>query len=131
MTTTTSTTAAVARRYVDAVSTMDFAAVGQLLASDVVWHHPGNSRFSGLLVGAVTVNEMISELMGVTKGTLGLEVAGRFMINGKLFAVPVHFSAKRDDAELSLDGFDVLKVRGDRIVDVWVFAEVQKEQDAL
>ncbi|PWK86330.1 SnoaL-like protein [Lentzea atacamensis] len=91
MTTTTSTTAAVARRYVDAVSTMDSAAVGQLLASDVVWHHPGNNRSSGLLVGAVTVNEMISELMGVTKGTLGLEVTGRSMINGELFAVPVHF----------------------------------------
>jgi ketosteroid isomerase-like protein len=131
MSTITSTTAAVAQRYVDAVSTNDFAAVGQLLARDVLWHHPGNNRFSGLLVGAVTVREMISELMGVTKGELALEVTGRPMINGALFAVPVRLSAKRDDAELSMDGFDVLKVRGDRIVDVWVFSDAQKDQDAF
>ena len=30
-----------------------------------------------------------------------------------------------------MDGFDVLKVRGDRIVDVWVFSDVQKDQDAF
>ena len=131
MTTIASTTAAVAQRYVDAVSANDFAAIGQLLARDVLWHHPGNHRFSGLLVGAVAVSEMISELIGTTRGTLTLEVTGRPMINGELFAVPVRLSAKRDAAELSMDGFDVLKVRGDRIVDVWVFSDVQKDQDAF
>ncbi len=131
MTTITSTTAAVAQRYVDAVSASDFAAVGQLLARDVLWHHPGNHRFSGLHVGAVTVSEMISDLIGVTKGALTLEVTGRPMINGELFAVPVRLSAKRDAAELSRDGFDVLKVRGDRIVDVWVFSDLQEDGNAF
>lgn len=131
MTMITSTTAAVAQRYVDAVSANDFAAVGQLLARDVLWHHPGNNRFSGLLVGPATVSEMVNDLMGVTKGALLLEVTGRPMVNGELFAVPVRLSAKRDDAELSMDGFDVLKVRGDRIVDVWVFSDVQEAENAF
>jgi ketosteroid isomerase-like protein len=113
------------------VSANDFDAVGQLLARDVLWHHPGHHRFSGLLVGAVTVREVISELIGVIDGGLVLEVTGRPMINGELFAVPVRFSAKRGDAELSMDAFDVLKVRGDRIVDVWVFADLQEAGNAF
>jgi hypothetical protein len=48
-----------------------------------------------------------------------------------LFAVPVRLSAKRDAAELSRDGFDVLKVRGDRIVDVWVFSDLQEDGNAF
>lgn len=131
MTTITSKTAAVAQRYVDAMSTNDFSAIEQLFASDVLWRHPGNNRFSGLFVGAVTVGEMIRDLTRVTKGALALEVTGRPMINGELFAVPVRLSARRDGAELSTDGFDVLKVRGDRIVDVWVFSDVQDDQDAF
>ena len=69
--------------------------------------------------------------MSVTNGALLLEVTGRPMINGELFAVPVRLSAKRDGVELSMDGFDVLKVRGDRIVDVWVFSDLQAAENAF
>lgn len=85
MTTITSSTAAVAQRYVDAVSANDFDAVGQLPARDVLWHHP----------------------------------------------VPIRFSAKRGDAELPADGVDVLKVRGDRVVDVRVFADLRQAGNAF
>lgn len=51
------------------------------------------------------------------------------MINGDLFAVPVHFSAKRGDAELSMDGVDVLRVDGEHIAEVWLFSSVQQTED--
>ncbi|WP_159053253.1 hypothetical protein [Streptomyces regalis] len=52
------------------------------------------------------------------------------MVNGAMFAVPVHFAAKRQGAELSMDGVDVLRVEGGKIAKVWLFPGVQEDEDA-
>jgi hypothetical protein len=53
------------------------------------------------------------------------------MVNGDLVAIPVHFSAKRDQAELSMDGVDVLRVDGDHTVEVWLFSANQHAEDTF
>ncbi|WP_188194179.1 nuclear transport factor 2 family protein [Nonomuraea sp. SYSU D8015] len=125
------TTLAVARRYVDAVSAKDFAAVAGLFADDIVWHQPGNHRLSGTYRGVAKVNELLGAQMTATAGTFELALTGAPMINDTLVAIPVHFSAKRDGAEMSMDGVDVLRVEGDRIAEVWLFSVDQQAEDAF
>jgi uncharacterized protein len=126
-----STTPAVARRYVEATAAEDFAAVDALFAEDIVWHQPGNNQLSGTHRGKAAVNEVMGRTMAVSEGTFDLAVTGAPMIDGAMFAVPVHFSAKRQGAELSMNGVDVLRVDGDKIVEVWLFSDVQDDEDAF
>jgi hypothetical protein len=48
----------------------------------------------------------------------GVQVTGGPMVNGAVFALAVDFSAKRDGAQISMDGVDVLRVEGDKIAEV-------------
>ncbi|MGW0610206.1 nuclear transport factor 2 family protein [Streptomyces sp. NPDC002788] len=123
-------TLTVARRYVDAVSTKDFAAVAGLFADGIVWHQPGDNAVSGTHSGAA-VGEMLATQMTATEGTFELQLTGDPMINGALVAIPIHFSAKRADNEMSMDGVDVLRVEGDKIAEVWLFSSDQQAEDAF
>ncbi|KAB2350104.1 nuclear transport factor 2 family protein [Actinomadura rudentiformis] len=126
---TESPTLAVARRYVHAMAAKDFAAVAGLFADDIVWHQPGDHRFSGTYSGAAAVNEAIGGQMAATEGTLDIAITGEPMINDALAAFPVHFSAKRNEAHMSMDGIDVLRVEGDKIAEVWLFSSDQKAEN--
>jgi hypothetical protein len=69
--------------------------------------------------------------MAFTNGTLEIAVTGAPMVNDDVFVLSVHFTAKRDGAELSMEGVDVLKVDGDKIVEVWLFSANEKDEDAF
>lgn len=125
------TTLAVANRYVDAVSAKDFAAVAGMFADDIVWHQPGAHRFSGSHRGGAAVGEFLGAQMTATQGTFDLSLTGAPMINGDLVAIPVHFCAKCDGREMSMDGVDVLRVVGDKIAEVWLFSADQEAEDAF
>ncbi|GAB2964144.1 nuclear transport factor 2 family protein [Streptomyces pseudoechinosporeus] len=102
-----------------------------LFAEDIVWHQPGDNQLSGTHRGAATVREVMGRTMAISEGTFELAVTGAPMVNGAMFAVPVHFSAKRQGAELSMDGIDVLRVEGGKIAEVWLFSVVQEDEDAF
>jgi ketosteroid isomerase-like protein len=124
-------TLAVAERYAAAVSAKDFATIGSMFADDIVWHQPGAHRLAGAHRGAAAVNELLGAQMAATQGTFALELTGAPMVNGALVAIPVHFSATRDDASMSMDGVDVLRVEGDEIAEVWLFSVDQPAEDAF
>ncbi|HST84530.1 MAG TPA: nuclear transport factor 2 family protein [Kineosporiaceae bacterium] len=124
-------TLAIASHYVDAVNAKDFGAMAGLFAEDIVWHQPGSNRHSGIHRGSAAVGQLIGAQMAFTNGTLEIAVAGAPMVNGDVFALPVHFSAKREGAELSMDGVDIMKVDGDKIVEMWLFSAVEKDEDAF
>jgi predicted SnoaL-like aldol condensation-catalyzing enzyme len=69
--------------------------------------------------------------MAFTGGTLEVRPTGAVMVNGALFTLPVHFTAKRDGAEIAMDGIDVFRVEGDRIAEVWLFSADQPTEDAF
>jgi ketosteroid isomerase-like protein len=123
------TTQAVARQYVEAMSAKDFGKVASLFADDIVWHQPGGNRYSGAHRGSAAVGELLGAQLTLTDGTLEVAVTGDLMVNGAMFAMPVHFSARRDGAEISMDGVDVMRVEGDRIAEVWLFSAVQQVED--
>jgi len=124
-------TAAVAQRYYEAMSAGDIPAGTALFADDIVWHQPGGNRFSGIRNGAAAVGEMIGGQMALTEGTFELRFTGEPMVNGALAAIPVHFSGKREDVAMSMSGVDVLRVEGDKIVEMWLFSADQEAEDAF
>ncbi|GGW97018.1 nuclear transport factor 2 family protein [Streptomyces lomondensis] len=125
------TTYAVARRYADAVSAKDFAAVASMFADDIVWHQPGAHRLAGTYRGAAAVGEMFGAQMSATQGTFELALTGEPMVNGALVAIPVHFSAQREGAVLAMDGVDLLRIEGNKIAEVWLFSADQEAEDAF
>jgi ketosteroid isomerase-like protein len=128
---TTTDPLAVARRYFDALSAKDFATVASMFADDIVWHQPGNNRFSGTHHGSAAVGEMIGGMMAVSEGTFELSTTAAPMVNGTLVVVPVHFAGKRDGAAMAQDGVDLMAVEGDQISEVWLFSSDQQSEDAF
>ncbi len=124
-------TLAVARQYVDAMNAKDFGAVAGMFAEEIVWHQPGGNRHSGDHRGSAAVGQLIGAQMAFTNGTLEIAVTGAPMVNGDAFVIPVHFTAKRNGAGLSMDGVDVLKVDGGKLVEVWLFSANEKDEDAF
>jgi uncharacterized protein len=124
-------TLATAGRYADALNAGDFATVAGMFADDVVWHQPGRNRISGTYRGGAAVGELLASTMTLSEGTLRLAVTGAPMVNGDVCAFPVHFSGKRSGAEMSMDGVDVLRVAGGKIVEVWLFSSAQEDEDAF
>ncbi|WP_202970889.1 nuclear transport factor 2 family protein [Saccharothrix sp. ALI-22-I] len=125
------TTRALARKYVDALSAKDFATAGALFTDDAVWHQPGNNRLSGTDHDRTEVDQVIDATTIINEGTFELAVTGAPMVNGTMVAIPVHFSAQRDGTKLAQGGIDVLRIEGDRIVEVWLFSTAQDAEDAF
>ncbi|MDA1362504.1 nuclear transport factor 2 family protein [Glycomyces luteolus] len=124
-------TAKVAQTYYEAMSAGDIPTATGLFAADIKWHQPGGHRFAGLKDGPAAVGEMIGGQMALTTGTFKLEFTGGPMINGDLAAFPVHFSAEREGASMSMDGIDVLRVEGGKIAEMWLFSADQDAEDAF
>ncbi|MHA6626334.1 nuclear transport factor 2 family protein [Pseudonocardia sichuanensis] len=122
---------AVARRYFDALSAKDFATVAAMFADDIVWHQPGDNRFSGTHRGSAAVGEMIGGMMAVSEGTFALSATAAPMVNGTLVAAPVHFSGTRDGAAMAQDGLDLLRIEGDRIAEAWLFSSDPRSEDTF
>jgi uncharacterized protein len=129
--TTSVNTAAVAQQYYEAMSAGDIPTGTSLFADNILWHQPGGNRFSGTRDSAAGVGEMLGGQMALTEGTFELRFTGEPMVNGALAAMPVHFSGQRDGAEMSMDGVDVLRVEGDKIVEMWLFSADQEAEDAF
>ena len=122
---------AVVRKYFDALSAKDFATVAGMFADDIVWHQPGDNRFSGTHHGSAAVGEMIGGMMTVSEGTFELTLTGAPLVNGTLVAVPVHFTGKREGATMAQDGIDLLRIEGDKIAEAWLFSSDPQSEDAF
>ena len=127
----TATPLDVVNRYFDALSAKDFPTVASMFAEDIVWHQPGDNRFSGTHRGGAAVGEMIGGMMTVGEGTFELTLTGAPLVNGTMVAVPVHFTGKRDGAAMSQDGIDLLRIEGDKIAEAWLFSSDPQSEDAF
>ncbi|WP_017590763.1 nuclear transport factor 2 family protein [Nocardiopsis ganjiahuensis] len=122
---------AVVRQYFEALAAKDFATVASMFADDIVWHQPGDNRFSGTHRGSEAVNEMIGGMMAVSEGTFELTMTGEPMVNGALVAAPVHFAGKREEAEMAMGGVDLLRIEGGKLAEAWLFSADPQAEDAF
>ncbi len=100
------TPAAVTATYFTALGRGDVPTAMGLLSPRVVWHQPGENRFSGDHVGVDGVGALLAGMMNASQGTFQLGVTGPAMVNGELVAVPVRFSGSREGASMDMAGVD-------------------------
>lgn len=101
------------------------------LSPEVVWHQPGDNRFSGDHRGPDAVGALIGGMMTVSEGSFAIAPAGPLMANGDLVAAPVHFSGQRGDVELNQSGVDLLRVAEGKIAEVWLFSSDEAQENAF
>jgi uncharacterized protein len=119
----------IAKTYIRAAQTGDQALLGSVLSPDVVWHQPGNNRFSGTHQGVAAVGGMLGGMMEISGGTFAITSADHFMANGDRVAIMLAFAAARDGIELDQPGVDLMRIEGGKIVEVWLFSSDQKSED--
>lgn len=121
----------IAKAYITAVQTGDQAAMGNLFQPDVVWHQPGDNRFSGTKNGMAELGPMLGGMMQVSEGTFGITKAHRYLANADLVVVEIEFAAKRDGAAMDQPGIDILRIKDGKIVEVWLFSSDPAQEDAF
>lgn len=123
--------ASIARIYFEALRRGDVPTLMDQFAQDVVWHQPGENRFSGIHRGVGSVGALIGGMMQVSGGSFALEVTGPLMVNADLVAVPVQFTGRREEASMDMSGVDLLTVRDRKIVEMHLFSEDGAAEDAF
>lgn len=120
-----------AKAYIRAVQQNDQAALGRLLAPDIVWHQPGKNRFSGTRRGIGSVVEMIGGMMASSSGTFAITRAHRFMANDDWVAVELEFEARRDGMRMAQPGIDLLRIVNGQVVEARLFSSDQAQEDSF
>lgn len=69
--------------------------------------------------------------MEAGQGTFVIDTVHALMGNGDTVAANIHFAGRRDDASMSMDGVDVLRVADGKIVEVRLFSADQTAEDAF
>lgn len=121
----------IAREYFQAVQKGDLAKVGELLDEEIVWHQPGVNQFSGERKGRDAVFAMLGGMMEASQGSFAIEAIHALMGNGDTVAASIHFAGRREDASMSMDGVDVLRIKDGSIVEMWLFSGDQEAEDAF
>lgn len=121
----------IAKAYIKAVQTNDQATLGSVISPDVVWHQPGNNRFSGTHRGMAVVGPMLGTMMEVSKGTFAITRADDFMANGDWVAITLEFAGTANGIQLKQPGVDLVRIEGGKIVELWLFSSDQAQEDAF
>ncbi|WP_292399696.1 nuclear transport factor 2 family protein [Mesorhizobium sp.] len=121
----------IAKNYFKAVQSGDQAALGRILASEIVWHQPGNNRFSGTKNGMAELRAMLGGMMEASGGSFAITKVNRYLTNGDLVAVDLEFAGEHGGLKLSQSGIDVLRIKDGKIVEVWLFSSDPEQEDAF
>jgi uncharacterized protein len=121
----------IAKQYIHAAQTGNQALLASLVSPDVVWHQPGDNRFSGQHRGLPAVGAMLGNMMEVSKGSFSITRADHFMENGDWVAICIEFKGEREGARLAQPGVDLLRIEAGKIVEVRLFSSNQEEEDAF
>lgn len=119
----------IAKAFIKARQADDRAALGELLLPDVIWHQPGDNRFSGTHRGIADVLAMLDAMKEASDGTYGITVANRFASNRDWVGIRTEFQARRGDVRMLQVGFDLVRIQGGKIVEVLLFSGDQDEED--
>ena len=121
----------IAKTYITAVQTGDQATLGSIISPDVVWHQPGNNQFSGTHRGMAAVGPMLGKMMEASKGTFTITRADHYMANGDWVAITLEFGGEANGIQLKQPGVDLIRIEGDKIVEVRLFSSDQNQEDVF
>lgn len=121
----------IAKTYIKAIQTGDQASLGSLISPNVVWHQPGQNRFSGTHKGMAAVGPMLGAMMEVSKGTFAITRADHYMANGDWVAITIEFAGEAHGLTMKQAGVDLIRIEGGKIVEVKLFSSDQAQEDAF
>ncbi|MFD3745484.1 nuclear transport factor 2 family protein [Nocardia sp. NPDC058633] len=70
-------------------------------------------------------------MMQASQGSFAIDTVHTLMSNGDLVAATLHFSGRRDDTAMAMDGVDLLRVIDGKIVEMWLFSTDPAAEDAF
>ncbi|GGI81298.1 ketosteroid isomerase [Shewanella hanedai] len=125
------TNLSVINSYFNALANGDMETFASTFAEGVVWHQPGRNKFSGDKRSFSDIGAMIGGMMEDSLGSFAVKPITSAMANEDLVSVPVHFSGKKNSAEIDMQGLDLFRLEGGKIIEVWLFSENQSKEDAF
>jgi uncharacterized protein len=69
--------------------------------------------------------------METSLGTFAIDKIHTLMANGDLVAATIHFSGRHDDASMSMDGVDLLRITAGKITEMWLFSGDPAAEDTF
>jgi ketosteroid isomerase-like protein len=111
-----------------AFATGDMAAVGDLLADDIVWHSGGSNILTGDYEGKEAVFNYFARLMQETGGTFKNEIHD-MLANDEHGVALVTFSAARGGKSLEGSIVHVFHMRDGKMTEFWSISEDQAQFD--
>jgi uncharacterized protein len=118
------------RRGFAAFGAGDLDTVRSMLASDVVWHNPGNNHLSGDYTGVEATIGLFLKLFEESGGTLKLEVHD-VVANDDHGVALVTASASKGGASITTHAVQVAHIRDGKVTESWFFNADQAGADAL
>jgi ketosteroid isomerase-like protein len=121
----------VMQRYVAAARGGDFDTAFGMFADDIVFRIPGRSRFAGDHVGRTAAMEYINAARALSREhEVEVDVLDA-LTSADRFALIVAERFRRDGGVVEIRRANVYRVRGEEIVEIWIFEGDQYEADAL
>jgi uncharacterized protein len=121
----------VVRRAYEALAAGDMDEMQQCFARDAVWHEPGHNIYSGDWVGWPEIRDELLALLGpLSRGAFRAELVD--VAVGQEYVVAVHRGQGEHDGRiLDSTSFQVMRVAGGRIQEVWSNYANQAQVDAF
>jgi len=123
--------AEVIRRAYAALAAGDMDDLEQCFARDAVWHEPGNNIYSGDRVGWPEIRDEFFALLGpLSRGAFRAELVD--IAIGQQYVVAIHRArGEYNNRTLDTTSFEVIRLAGGRIQEVWASYANQAEVDAF
>ena len=121
----------VMQRYVAAARAGDFDTAFGFFAEDIVFRIPGRSAYSGVRTGRAAAMEYIEHARALSReAEVELTVIDA-LTSEERFALVVNERFRRDGEVVDIPRANVYRVRGEEIVEIWIFEGDQYAADAL
>ncbi|ODA32213.1 ketosteroid isomerase [Veronia pacifica] len=119
--------------YFSSLAVGDLDKFASLFSDGVVWHQPGDNKFSGDKQGFGEVGAMVGGMMEDSQGSFVVQPDGKAMANGDFVSAPVKFSGSKVIGDVSnevdMQGSDLFRIEDGKIVEVWLFSSDQEAED--
>ena len=119
----------IAKAFIKARQADDRTVLGKIFSPDIIWHQPGENRFSGTHRGSAHVMALLDAMKEVSEGTFGITIANRFASNRDWVGIRIEFAGHRGDMKMHQVGFNLVRIDGGKIVEVLLFSGDQDEED--
>lgn len=119
---------AAARAGYEAFATGDMAAIGELVADDIIWHVPGDNSLSGDYLGKEAVFNMFGRLRQETDGTFKNEIHD-ILANDDHGVALVTTTLTRNGESFSDQSVHVFHMSDGKMTEFWNFPRNQRVID--